>query len=74
MIKVILDSQMCCRSKKDLLHQKNSILVYNPFVEDITDWKEKREYLLGKNKNITVYNICTIAVKVDFEENTWIGQ
>ena len=41
MIKVILDSQMCCRSKKDLLHQKNSILVYNPFVEDITDWKEK---------------------------------
>ena len=30
----------------------------NPFVEDITDWKERGEFLFGKNKNITVYNTC----------------
>ena len=45
----------------------------NPFVEDITDWKERGEYLFGKNKNITVYNTCTVAGKVHVGENTWIG-
>jgi acetyltransferase-like isoleucine patch superfamily enzyme len=45
----------------------------NPFVEDITDWKERGEYLFGKNKNITVYNTCTVAGKVEVGENTWIG-
>ena len=28
----------------------------NPFIEDITDWKERGEFLFGKGKNITVYN------------------
>ena len=36
----------------------------NPFVEDITDWKERGEYLFGKNKNITVYNTCTVSDKL----------
>lgn len=45
----------------------------NPFVEDITDWKERGEFLFGKNKNITVYNTCTVAGKVEVGENTWIG-
>ena len=45
----------------------------NPFVEDITDWKERGEYLFGKNKNITVYNTCTVAGKVEVGENTWVG-
>lgn len=45
----------------------------NPFVEDITDWKERGEYLFGKNKNITVYNTCTVAGNVEVGENTWIG-
>ena len=45
----------------------------NPFVEDITDWKERGEYLFGKNKNITVYNTCTVAGKIEVGENTWIG-
>ena len=45
----------------------------NPFVEDITDWKERGEFLFGKNKNISVYNTCTVAGKVEVGENTWIG-
>ena len=45
----------------------------NPFVEDITDWRERGEYLFGKNKNITVYNTCTVAGKVEVGEDTWIG-
>ena len=45
----------------------------NPFVEDITDWKERGEFLFEKDKNITVYNTCTVAGKVQVGENTWIG-
>jgi acetyltransferase-like isoleucine patch superfamily enzyme len=45
----------------------------NPFVEDITNWKERGEYLFGKNKNITVYNTSTIVGDVQVGENTWIG-
>tara|TARA_Y100000588_G_C14267732_1_gene930767 strand:+ start:981 stop:1538 length:558 start_codon:yes stop_codon:yes gene_type:complete len=45
----------------------------NPFVEDITDWKERGEFLFGKDKNITVYNTCTVAGEVFVGENTWIG-
>ena len=45
----------------------------NPFVEDITDWKERGEYIFGKNKNITVYNTCTVSGSVEVGENTWIG-
>ena len=45
----------------------------NPFVEDITNWKERGEYLFGKNKNITVYNTCTVSGSVEVGENTWIG-
>ena len=45
----------------------------NPFVEDITNWKEKGEYLFGENKNITVYNTCTVVGDVKVEKNTWIG-
>ena len=45
----------------------------NPFVEDITDWKERGEFLFGKDKNITVYNTCTVAGEVKVGEDTWIG-
>ena len=45
----------------------------NPFVEDITDWKERGEYLFGKGKNITVYNTCTVVGNVKVGESTWIG-
>lgn len=45
----------------------------NPFVEDITDWKERGEFLFGKGKNITVYNTCTVVGNVKVGKNTWIG-
>ena len=45
----------------------------NPFCEDITDWKERGEFLFGKNKNITVYDSSNVAGDVKVGENTWIG-
>lgn len=45
----------------------------NPLIEDITDWKERGEFLFGKGKNITIYNTCSIAGNVEVGENTWIG-
>ena len=45
----------------------------NPFIEDITDWKERGEFLFGKGKNITVYNSCTMVGDIEVGENTWIG-
>ena len=45
----------------------------NPLVEDLTDWKERGEFLFGKGKNITVYNSCSLVGDVQVGENTWIG-
>lgn len=45
----------------------------NPFQEDLTDWKERGEFLFGKGKNITVYNSTTVAGDVKVGANTWIG-
>ena len=45
----------------------------NPFVEDLTDWKERGNFLFGDGKNITVYNTCTVSGTVEVGENTWIG-
>jgi acetyltransferase-like isoleucine patch superfamily enzyme len=45
----------------------------NPFIESIFDWKEKGAFLFGKEKNITVYDSCTIVGDVSVGENTWIG-
>lgn len=45
----------------------------NPFVEDITDWKERGAFFFGENKNITVYQTSTIVGNVEVGENTWIG-
>ena len=45
----------------------------NPFQEDITDWKERGEFLFGKGKNITVYNSSLVVGDVKVGENTWIG-
>ncbi len=52
---------------------KNRYNRVNPIVEDITDWKERGEYLFGKGKNITVYNTCSVVGDVEVGENTWIG-
>lgn len=45
----------------------------NPLVEDLTDWKERGEFLFGKGKDITVYNTCTVVGDVEVGEKTWIG-
>jgi len=44
----------------------------NPTMEDITDWKEKGNFLYG-DKNITIYDSSTITGDVEIGENTWIG-
>jgi acetyltransferase-like isoleucine patch superfamily enzyme len=45
----------------------------NPMNEDLTDWKERGEFLFGKGKNITVYNTASVVGNVEVGENTWIG-
>ena len=45
----------------------------NPFYEDLFDWKERGEFLFGKNKNVTLYNSTTVVGDVDVGSNTWVG-
>ena len=66
---------------KDLIELQKELRSYtyksfkrvNPFIEDLTDWKERGEFLFGKDKNITVYNTCSVSGDVRVGENTWIG-
>lgn len=58
------------RLRSVTMHKYNRV---NPLVEDLTDWKERGEYLFGKGKNITVYNTCSVVGDVEVGENTWIG-
>ncbi|MEK9613580.1 MAG: acyltransferase [Flavobacteriaceae bacterium] len=44
----------------------------NPFIEDLTDWKERGKYLFGK-ENVTVYGSSNISGNIEVGENTWIG-
>jgi len=44
----------------------------NPFLEDLTDWKEKGRFCTGKN-NVTIYDSTTIIGDVQIEDNVWIG-
>ena len=44
----------------------------NPFIEDLTDWKERGKFLFGKD-NITVYGSSNVSGNVAVGENTWIG-
>lgn len=45
----------------------------NPFYEDLFDWKERGAFLFGQDKNITLYNTCTVVGDVQVGENTWVG-
>jgi acetyltransferase-like isoleucine patch superfamily enzyme len=45
----------------------------NPFVENLFDWKDKGKAIFGEEKNITIYDTCTIVGDVKVGENTWIG-
>lgn len=54
-------------------HTRQAYRRINPFYEDLFDWKERGEYWLGKDKNVTIYNSTTIVGDVEIGENTWIG-
>ena len=69
----ILHHLLILLQKKLRDHSKFSYNRVNPFIEDLTNWKERGEYLFGKNKNISVYNTCTVVGNVKVGENTWIG-
>lgn len=45
----------------------------NPTNEDLTNWKNKGEFIFGANKNITIYDSATICGDVNVGKNTWIG-
>jgi len=45
----------------------------NPFSENLFDWKTKGEKMFGKDKNITIYDTCTIVGNVEIGSNSWIG-
>lgn len=44
----------------------------NPFIEDLTDWKERGKYFFGKD-NVTLYGSSSVVGNVQVGENTWIG-
>lgn len=45
----------------------------NPFYEDIIDWRERGEFIAGKDSNVTIYNSTTVVGDVKIGNNTWIG-
>jgi len=64
----LIELQKRLRSETKSLYNR-----VNPVVEDLTDWKERGDYLFGKGKNITVYNTSTVVGEVEVGKNTWIG-
>ena len=43
----------------------------NPFIENLFEWREKGNYLGGKN--VTIYDSTTVHGDVKIGDNTWIG-
>jgi len=43
----------------------------NPFNEDLFDWKEKGQFVCGKN--VTIYDSTTIVGDVSIGDHSWIG-
>jgi acetyltransferase-like isoleucine patch superfamily enzyme len=68
-----LEEQLIALQKKLRAETSEKYNRVNPLAEDLTDWKERGEFLFGKGKNITVYNTCTVVGDVKVGENTWIG-
>ena len=60
-------------SKQERDRTKGKYNRINPFYEDIIDWKERGEFVAGKNTNVTIYNSTTVVGDVKIGENTWIG-
>jgi acetyltransferase-like isoleucine patch superfamily enzyme len=45
----------------------------NPFVEDLTDWRERGHYWAGSDRGITIYDSTTLVGDVEIGDGTWIG-
>ncbi len=45
----------------------------NPFLENLTDWKQKGKLWFSEDKNITIYDSTTLVGDIDVGSNTWIG-
>jgi acetyltransferase-like isoleucine patch superfamily enzyme len=43
----------------------------NPFVEDLFDWKEKGQFVTGKD--VTIYESSTVVGDVTIGDHTWVG-
>jgi carbonic anhydrase/acetyltransferase-like protein (isoleucine patch superfamily) len=46
---------------------------FNPFLEDIFDWKERGRAWLGEDRGVTIYNSATLIGDVDIGRDSWIG-
>lgn len=46
---------------------------FNPFYEDLFDWKQRGQDWCGENRNITIYNSAILIGDVEIGDNTWIG-
>jgi acetyltransferase-like isoleucine patch superfamily enzyme len=43
----------------------------NPFIEDLFDWREKGEFIGGRD--VTIYDSTTIVGDVKIGDHTWVG-
>lgn len=46
---------------------------FNPFAEDLFDWRERGRAWLGEDRGVTVYNSATLIGDVTIGEGTWVG-
>lgn len=46
---------------------------YNPFYEDLFDWKKRGKDWCGEDRNVTIYNSAILIGNVQIGDNTWIG-
>jgi carbonic anhydrase/acetyltransferase-like protein (isoleucine patch superfamily) len=45
----------------------------NPFMEDLTDWRERGRAWTGDDRGVTLYDSTTVIGDVEIGEGTWVG-
>jgi serine acetyltransferase len=45
----------------------------NPFMEDLTDWRERGRSWTGDDRGVTLYDSTTVLGDVQIGEGTWVG-
>jgi acetyltransferase-like isoleucine patch superfamily enzyme len=45
----------------------------NPFVENLTDWKERGRAWTGEDQRVTIYASATLIGDVELGHDTWVG-